>query len=758
MADTNNIIFSNGVDFVSGIERKNQNSRTPKVSDENFSDALEHILPQIEQTTIDFHSLSEKYRMSKAIIGVKIKPKYLSKTYKISEMYEKTNLERVGSLSINQDKSDAENRTRIEYLRGDPVELDQLVKDMQNNKRVTQKLRAELVRIESIELPPIKAKLQLLPSDWKSGKICLVLHPNNDYYKLIDKLAVLLPEQDKSTWESFKAIDGLTYISMKLKQSELKSLAPFNPLRQVMPTLNSESSIQIEGDFSTEINVYTNDAYRKRTTDLISVGEIDGGFRSNGTPYMSDMKEIAAADTSKSNFYVEHGTAVGSILMYGNLDQIDPSTTITTSSRVKVIRVLPTEKIKVRGGEAEDFDFVKAANLIKETIPKHLDVKVWNVSVGPFGPILDEVAPLTAALDELAFKYHIIFCVAVGNTGEVNNNFYTRIQTPADMVNGIGVGSFEYDDVRKPRLAPYTSTGPGREGAIIKPDFLAHGGGEQDKLLTFSTDSFNLNRVYGTSFASPTVANLATQLLNASTELTALDAKALLIHQASLNPLKDYSLDRVGRGAVTGISESLKSANNEYRILYSSEMSTNAYAKLEIPIPNVDDLKSTSLEFSWTVSIFTNVAASESDEYTQCTIEDSFYADSKKFIYRKDGSTLRKSESDPSVERLLQEGWKKSAFPAPNGKKYAALSEYSQRSYLKWDTVKNDRVTKRVTSINNPFLILHALSRDGSHYRVPYSVVVTVRAVQDNDLYQQVQAQHAQLQPLNVDNQVMTRI
>lgn len=751
MSNNDNIIFRNGIELVGGLERNNGGGFTPDVSAEELEMALKKVLPQIVTIDKELAQLPEMYKMSQQVIDVKIKPGYLSKSNKISEMYQKSGLERVGSLPV-RDRSDEQKDTRIEYLRGNPNLLEKLIRDISNGERLTKRLQNEVVKIDEISLPTNDDKIKLLPGDWKSGQVYLVLHPMGNYPLLIEKLRQILKSQNPSDWKILETTDGLVYISMFLTHAELSRLVQFNPLRQV---IENQQNVQIEKDFEKSRNIFVDDDYQNKSMGLIPAGEIDGGLRTDHNLYLSEVKEIGSVDSNTKDFFVEHGTAVSSLLMYGSLNQKSPGQKIEPDSRIKTIRILPTSPIATPSAAVEDFDFVEAASLLKKIIPQNLDVKVWNISVGPYGPVLDDsVGPLTAALDELAFKYRIIFCAAVGNTGELAN-IMARIQTPADMVNGLAVGSFAYDEIKQPKLATYTSVGPGRAGAIIKPDFLGHGGSEDDKLETFSTANYATNKVYGTSFASPLVANLATKLLNADPDLTPLDAKTMLIHQATLNPV-DGSPERVGRGVVEHLSDVLVSPQNEFRILYSSEMSTGTFAKLEIPLP--DGLKSTRLEFSWTVSLLTAVSPSEVDEYTQYTIEDDFYGNADKYDYRKNTSVKTRLNSDAEVERLLLDGWKPSALPTPNKNKYKYLTEPEQRKKMKWDTVKSDRVGRKRDNVKEPFLVLHALARDGSYQRIPYSVVITVRAVNDTNIYELVKQQFPVLQPLRINAEVRNNV
>ena len=115
-------------------------------------------------------------------------------------------------------------------------------------------------------------------------------------------------------------------------------------------------------------------------------------------------------------------------------------------------------------------------NSFEKAVPARNDIKVFNISFGPRGPIADDsLSRFTYVLDSLAANHKVAFFVPVGNDGGVAN--FNRIQSPSDLVNGIGVGAFTMSGDR-PVHAPYSCRGLGRECGKIKPDVAAFGGCE----------------------------------------------------------------------------------------------------------------------------------------------------------------------------------------------------------------------------------------------------------------------------------------
>ncbi len=72
--------------------------------------------------------------------------------------------------------------------------------------------------------------------------------------------------------------------------------------------------------------------------------------------------------------------------------------------------------------------------------------------------------------------------------------------------------------------------------------------------------------------------------------------------------------------------------------------------------------------------------------------------------------------------------------------------------------MKSQSVNKRETSLNKPFIRLHALSRNGKNDFVNYTMVLSIRVKNDVDLYDNVLNDYQQLLPISVRTTTQTRI
>ena len=335
-------------------------------------------------------------------------------------------------------------------------------------------------------------------------------------------------------------------------------------------------------------------------------------------------------------------------------------------------------------------------------MPARPDIKVFNLSFGPRGPILDDtISRFTYALDTLAATHKVAFFAAVGNDGEAGMGL-DRIQTPSDLVNGVGIGAYTK---RGGKLvhAPYSCKGPGRECAKLKPDLVAFGGCDQNPIHLISATAGLKLLAHGTSFASPIAAALGGQAAESFDRGTALLGRALLIHTARHPDGKPDHL--LGHGiAGPTIDDILRCGDKEVTILFQGDLLPKKMVRLPIMLPK-EIVMTGKVVITWTIAALPPVSPNHPSDYTACCIEDTFYPNNEVFTFSKkenSGKTKSKSlhEKDDAVEvkKLLAEGWKKSAFPTTeSGNKYPTEHERRRLDY-KWEPVVRKSVSKFASS------------------------------------------------------------
>lgn len=707
---------------------------------------------QILRLESNYEEMEAINLLDEIFVAIDYPKTYIAKSYQIGSLYEHSNLTIVGTAEW-QDKNGEIGRSDI--VRGS-IDAFKLVNDLAQ-KASTNIIKKEIDRIHGIDLLTPKSQISQITHYLSGGAetVELFFFKVSSLPKLITRLNQLLSPIVPLKENDVIEVDGAIYITLNLDLREIDSLKKVNFLQaaslQRLKQFNPLRSISVATarDIYRPTQLRNQMSYQPPVKSLPIVGMVDGGVYNRGNDFLQYVNETFAVDSLPSDYAREHGTSVASVLMYGELPANNQ--TVTPELAVESIRALPSKTDKFM------LSLVDLDNILKKAIPKLSQIKIWNISIGPKGPVIDEhIGSLTTILDKLAYKFDILFVIAVGNTG-MEHGISRRIQTPADAVNNFAVTAYTKQRNGKHLTSAYASVGPGREGGKMKPDISEHGGnGDNDTILTFSSNVFFLNKQQGTSFAAPLIARSLTKLLWYFPELDILALRAIVTQYMALNFESSRNIYNDAKGEISTNPQTIMEATaNEFRIKYSGELTTGAEVLIDVPIPT--KLEDRSLEFTWTTAIKTDVDANRPDAYTKFGIEDTFYADSDKYeFYNATTHKTKRTRIDKKdeVSFLLEHGFVKRQQPVPHGKAYLTTpvaidsdDEAAKRRQLKWDTVKSQRINSRVSSLNRPFIKLHAISRDSSHKRVPYCVVLSIRSKNDIGLYQRTLAQYPQLIP-----------
>lgn len=110
---------------------------------------------------------------------------------------------------------------------------------------------------------------------------------------------------------------------------------------------------------------------------------------------------------------------------------------------VNSYRILPQQDT---GNPVEDSGLYYAIDEIEQIVPQNPEIKLYNLSFELRGAIVDDdISRFTYSLDALSLLSHRpLFCVAAGNDGDLPSPL-NRVQAPADLVNGLGIGACTID-------------------------------------------------------------------------------------------------------------------------------------------------------------------------------------------------------------------------------------------------------------------------------------------------------------------------
>lgn len=735
-------ILAGGENLISNITKRGS-FPGETVYPRNYEQAKNLVQAEFGKVNTIISELPESKKMNEVILTIRINEKFLAKSYTPNSFFSELGFQNIGSRSWTTNYKDSKlyfGKIAQSHLRNYHEKF---------TNPPSEKFKDDVRTIEEINILNFDEVVQGFDSDWKMGRVEFVIHPYSNQVELLKKFKQILIDSNIDT-EPIKVRaydDGPIFISAIINNAALNNFRDFNPLRTVHPL---EVKLKnFEDRYPPIANSFLPPA---NSTPLIKVGVIDGGIHLNNKLISNHTTQTFEINNPASDYFKNHGTAVSGLILYGDLNTL-PDNSVLPSPTVGVesIRVFPTA--------TEDIDLYDSIDVIENAIPKQDDITVYNLSIGPTGMILDDViSRFTFVLDKLSYEYKKLFVIAVGNNGEKRIPF-NRIESPADAVNALGVGSFSITEDGSFEKAKYSCVGGGREGAKVKPDIVEFGGcsttpvkliGESDFLLTFGQ---------GTSYSAPLVARKAAELLVRGSNVNHLTTRGLLIHSAR----GGESVDKhIGYGyCASNINEILSCDKNKVTIIYNNSISVKKYAKVPIPLPSNIDAK--KFRISWTIVTDSYPNALSTESYTMTSIEETFYPHAEMFKLNKtiDGKLKTKkinvNEKD-KIDGLIEDGWALPKFPDTKSGNNR-LSEEELRKEMKWDTVAKKHIQMNKNSLFDPFLIIHGLDRTDKIRRINFSVIITVEAIESTDnLYEEILNQYSLLNPIAIKNENELRL
>ncbi|EHF02182.1 hypothetical protein HMPREF1008_00888 [Olsenella sp. oral taxon 809 str. F0356] len=608
----------------------------------------------------------------------------------------------------------------------------------------------EIMSVRSFDLLEPDEKVQGFDEAWESGPVEVVLHPLvYDSDKAIELFCSVAGVERKDV-EVRPYDNGVTFIAARLTKEAASRVSRINPLRTVHPLgrVSIESMRRSFTAAAPQVQV-------GNVAPTVKVGVFDGGCNPS-VPLLSGF--VTAHDCVPSpaeQAYVDHGGAVCGAILHGELSGKDANDTLPLPEvSVDCFRVLPTT-------DPTDFELYEAIDVIEQVVPNNPDISLYNLSFGPNGPILDDdISRFTYSLDTLTSTIdedheNPLFSIAVGNDGELSEPF-NRIQSPADLVNGLSVGAYAIDPSGNRVRAAYSCVGPGREGAKTKPDVLEFGGDINKPFIVADMQGNLLTATAGTSFASPLVVHKMGLMLAQSEDITPHMARMLMLHYADHND--SQAQEEYGFGiSPSSADECLNCDENTVTTLYQGVLRPTELVSLPIFAPSINEA-SGFVTVRWTIVAVCAVDPNDTDEYTASCIQDTFVPHAMKYLFRKDGvgsKTLDLSDPDNAARaaELLNQGYKKSYLPiSVPAKRYWEESDLRSNDF-KWDTVISKHRRMRSSSLLQPSLTLQSVFRTNNDPDAitKYYAAVTVDAPRyPGSLYTSTLQQYQNLTPIRM--------
>lgn len=730
-------------------------------------DQIRQILaPQIAEVQRRVQAIPDHLRVDDVVISLGLLPDYLGKSYFPNNILDYTGLNFLGSksrkvpLTPKRKKKRGkyelhEEETRELFVSGPSTSIQSFSNQL--DCPFTSKIENDLIKMDLFTLKSPEQKLISIDKDFE-GLAEIVLHglPSRFRKEEVDKFLKLCrrlqincnPERIRDYYE------GPIFCPVIGSRDALYELATYNPLRVVRPIPEIELTANVRSA-GIAAPIFSNGS----TSPAYIVGMFDAGVDTNHPSLAVCVQEEELTTEQAKPQLLNHGTAVASALAYGLIDSAAknlPSPRISIQS----FRLFPVPPIRY------DADLNWIIDQIEATIPQW-DIKIYNISFGPKKPIEDdEIDRFTWALDRLALKHKVVFFVPVGNDGTLSPPF-NRIQPASDIVNGVGVGALtrhiSTDGLVEMIPADYSCPGPGRLGALRKPDISAFGGSVDQPFLALShQDHIGLNSIQGTSFSCPLVAGITGELLNIQTGLlNPIAARALILHTA--RPM-EYDVKQVGVGeALQSVYEILRCEPWKATVIFQGTLDYDRYIRLPILLPKKLSLDGI-VKLNWTVIFLPNVNPNSPDEYTLEEIEVIFRPHDQMFEFRKKG--VNKGEIvnvvlEPDRKRaLLAAGYRKSNLPKGKDTPRKFATEQELRAAGRWnDTVIIRQGNTRADGLHNPSLTLHVDHRYGMTGVIPqksvaYACVMTIGTKNGVDLYSAIRQEYRALVPLRIRERV----
>ncbi|MEU8964847.1 S8 family peptidase [Streptomyces sp. NPDC048491] len=546
-------------------------------------------------------------------------------------------------------------------------------------------------------------------------------------------------------------VGGLTFVPIFLPEGQAERAASFNPLRSIrrMPRIRPVPTAALRSGPRVG-----RPAPPAADADAPEVLIFDAGVEESGDYFAGSVRQVHLTAETPVYGCIEHGSAVTGAVLYG---------TLQPGQQLSKPKVRATHYRCIPGPAEDGTELYWLLDQIQKTVTD-TNAMIVNLSLGPEVPVDDgEPHRWTAVLDSLAYERDILFVTAVGNNGEDSNN---RIMVPADMVNGLSVGSCDrpYPEALWTR-APYSAVGPGRPGSLVQPTVVAFGGDDESPFARLRSDG-RISFDSGTSYAAPLVSHELAVLRGELGDRASSSAlKAFAVHFAESHA--DPNLQTGHGRLMNDHASALWCDGNEATVMYQASVDRDQILGFQLPVP--EGLDRGLVKVRWTLSFASPTDPTEAVEYTESGLEFTLRPHAALYSFRdpKESSNSVKVNMRDQPERaaeLEEEGWIRSKNPVSRSQKIGPkASESSRRRGGKWETVMQGQDRLQARSLWLPRLDIEYLTRAGGVLTrgaapVDFTLLVTVTSLSGMPVYQLAQAEFPVLSALPVPVPVSAQV
>jgi len=258
---------------------------------------------------------------------------------------------------------------------------------------------------------------------------------------------------------------GLTFVPVRLDAAQLPQASRFNPLRTMrpMPMLRPIPTGVLRSTAPTVLPPIDSNPEGLFTTAIF-----DGGVHRQAL--LDHVHVMDCTGEPEDDDGARHGTAVTGAVAYG-LAEADEHVA-RPASNIDHYRIYPTP------GGSRDIYIYSVLDEIERVLTA-TPYPIVNLSLGPDVCVEDHSEPnrWTSTLDRISYEHDVLFVTAAGNNGsEDAATGLNRVQSPADMANGVSVGACGTADGPLWERTAYSAIGPGRAGSQVQPNGVQFGG------------------------------------------------------------------------------------------------------------------------------------------------------------------------------------------------------------------------------------------------------------------------------------------
>lgn len=753
--------------------------RQPETLPQTFDQARAKLAPRVSRALADAEALPASLRGRRLIVEATVLPNYLANTHHPGTLFEAA-----GAVPIGTRGARAVHRTRTKTTEDAPTKTYVLAADDKTLPQVAEllagpvppdrRLSADVAKLDDIWLPASDEILRMGDGEViiVDGMVALeaVLHPT------VDAAGRLDIEERRSVWAKWRKLvqdlggrvrddfathlDGMLFLPVLLPGAAVEQAARFNPLRALRPM--PEIKPVLPSPLRTVKATPVPPGYTPTTNARIAV--YDGGIPTG----LAALKPFTTytdltGGTTPDPDYLDHGTLVASAALFGQIEVGEPLE--VPPAAVDAYRLFPPPP-----EESADVHLY----WVLRQLEQHVRTTKPQLAVLSFGPLINvdydgEPHLWTLALDRLTAEVGTLFCVAVGNTGDLDPDAgLNRVCVPGDIANGLGVGASTRRPPDKWSRAPYSSVGPGRPGARMAPAGVSFGGDSAaDQPFRGLLPSGLLGETEGTSFANPITARGLGELAGILGDRTSPAlVRACAVHFAERPRGKAADIDglrshEIGYGRFPErYRPHLLCPPEQATVLYQDSLRRGETVTLRVPLPDdaLDNIPTRRVEVRWTLAFISPLEANNPVEYARCGIEIYYRPHAEKFNMTLDGHdpVLVNRRAAPRLYNFLIAQRRVPSDRPVTRAKNGYARENERREDGKWETIMRGDDRIQADGLFRPAFDLHLLAREhgalvGNADDLAYVMLVTLTAPSGVALYDKVRAAAPVLTPLELE-------